>query len=242
VIDGDIGSLDDAENSLLAAKDLFEESGESSMAGKIFAQLAYIWIDANPEKSLRYLREARAIIAPDEIRLITLCEINRTDCLITLGLTKEALLAFSDIARLCEQFTDPFVQLRLRFLEGRLLEVIERYKEADIIFREVIAADLDQRSIKAYFLDLAYLFGSYVRRGDGAGAVGVCNEELAQIDILELGNSAEEPIRDLWEGLKERAERGAIKGNLVERSRKYIRSQWSFLGGDPLASKESAVK
>src|SRR3954469_6331299 len=242
VIDGDIGSLDDAENSLLAAKDLFEEVGDASMLGKVLAQLAYIWIDANPEKSLRYLREARAIIPSDEIRLITLCEINRTDCLITLGLTKEALLAFSEIARLCEQFTDPFVQLRLRFLEGRLLEAIERYKEADVIFREVIAADLDQRSIKAYFLDLAYLFDSYIRRGDSAGAVGVCNEALAQIDILELGNSAEEPIRDLWEGLKDRAERGAIKGNLVERSRKYIRSQWSFLGGDPLASNESAVK
>jgi hypothetical protein len=127
-------------------------------------------------------------------------------------------------------------------LEGRFLEAIELYKEADIIFREVIAADLDQRSIKAYFLDLAYLFGSYIRRDDGAGAVEVCNEALAQIDILELGNSAEEPIRDLWDGLKERAKRGAIKGNLVERSRKYIRSQWSFLRGDPLASKESAVK
>lgn len=242
VMDGDIGSLDDAEASLLQAKEFFEQAGEPSLVGKALAQLAYIWIDADPTKSILYLSHARRVIAPDEIRLRTLCEINRTDCLITLGAIRKALLQFSETYKLCEQFTDPFVQLRLRFLEGRLLEAMERFKEADSIFREVISVDLEQRSTKAYFLDLAYLFGSYIRRGDAASASAVCSEALAQLSDLDLGDNSEAPIRDLWSGLKRRAESGTVGNDLLERSRRYIRSQWSFLGGDPLASRESPVR
>jgi len=40
-------------------------------------------------------------------------------------------------------FSDPFFQLRRRFMAGRLLEGLGRYAEADSMFREVIALDLE---------------------------------------------------------------------------------------------------
>ncbi len=241
VIDGDVGSLDDAEAFLLKAKDCFDEAGECRLVAKALAQLGYIWIDANPERSLRYLKDARSLIPPDDKKLFLLCEINRMDCLLTLGHKRQALRRFFNATTLSEQFGDPFIQLRMRFLAGRLMESFERYEEADAIFLEVIAADLERRSTKALYLDLVYLFGSYIRRTDLLSAARVCDEALQQLEVLELDESSEEQMRDLWEGLKDRAQRGAVGVALLERSRRYIRSQWNFSGGDPLAAKESAV-
>jgi len=241
VIDGDIGSLESADSLLHRAKDCFASAGESQLVARTLAQLAYIWIDADPRKSLAYLGEVRPLIPSDDLRLRILCEINRVDCLITLGSHGEALRRFAGLSDLCEQFADPFVRLRLRFQSGRLLEAFRRFPEADAVFREVISVDLEQRSTKALFLDLVYLFGSYVRRGDLSGASEICDEAIEQLADLELGDSAEDKMRALWQGLKERAQRGVVTLSLVDRSKHYIRSQWNFLGGDPLASKESAV-
>ena len=241
VIDGDIGSLDSADTHLHRAKDCFASAGETQLVAKTLAQLAYIWIDADPKKSLAYLGEVRPLIPAEDLKLRVLCEINRVDCLITLGLNREALRRFADLSDLCEQFVDPFVRLRLRFQFGRLLEASRRFSEADAVFREVISVDLEQRSTKALFLDLVYLFGSYVRRGDFSGAAEVCEDAIEQLTALELGDSPEAKMRALWQGLMERAQGGAVALSIVDRSKHYIRNQWSLLGGDPLASKESAV-
>jgi tetratricopeptide (TPR) repeat protein len=241
VINGDIGSLDDAEAFLLKAKDCFEEAGEGRLVAKAWAQLGYIWIDADPERSLRYLKNARSLILPDDRKLFLLCEINRMDCLLTLGHRRQALRRFVDATALSEQFGDPFVQLRMRFLAGRLLESFEKYDEADAIFLEVIAADLERRSTKALYLDLVYLFGSYIRRSDLLSAASVCDDALQQLEVLELDESSERQMRHLWEGLKDSAQSGAVGLALLERSRHYIRSQWNLSGGDPMAAKESAV-
>lgn len=240
-IEGDIGSLTNAENTLKRAVACFSSAGETRLVAKVLVQLAYIWIDADAHKSLEYLDTVAPLIPPFDKKLFILAEINRIDCLLTLGSHRLALRRFSRLAELMDQFADPFLQLRRRFQAGRLLEGFRRFPEADTIFREVIAADLEQRSTKSLYLDLIYLFGSYVLRGDLARAVEVCQDALRQLAILELDTASEQQMKGLWSTLGRLAQQGAVGMELIEKSRRFIRNQWKTAGGDELATKESAV-
>ena len=109
------------------------------------------------------------------------------------------------------------------------------------MFREVIAVDLEQRSVKALYLDYNYVFGSYIRRKDFEAAEKICGEALSQLPFLDLDASSEKQMRELWEGLSSKARSRAVGEKLVLRSRRFIRSQWRTQTADPLATKESAV-
>jgi tetratricopeptide (TPR) repeat protein len=240
-IEGDIGSLQDAELTLQRAKACFGAAGETRLAARTLVQLAYIWMDAEPLRSLDYLQDVASFIPSDDKRLFLLAESTRIDCLITLGSNREALRRFVNHAELWDQFADPFFQLRRRFMAGRLLEGFGYFAEADAIFREVIAADLEQRSTKSLFLDLLYLFGSYVRREDWPRAIEVCQDALRQLSVLDLDPDSEEQMRGLWSNLGRHAQKHAVGRVVVEKSRRFIRSQWRMARGDALATKESAI-
>jgi len=143
-IDDDQGALESADEKLRLARRCFEESREPRLLARTLIQLAYIWMDADPNKSLEYLLLVGPFIPPDDKRLQILAESTRIDCLITLGSTAEALRRFMNLAEIWDQFPDPFFQLRRRFMAGRLLEGLGRYVEADTMFREVIAVDLEE--------------------------------------------------------------------------------------------------
>jgi hypothetical protein len=240
-IDDDQGALESADEKLRLARRCFEDSREPRLLARTLIQLAYIWMDADPNKSLEYLLLVGPFIPPDDKRLQILAESTRIDCLITLGSTAEALRRFMNLAEIWDQFADPFFQLRRRFMAGRLLEGLGYYMEADTMFREVIAVDLEERSTKALYLDLIYLFSSYIRREEYDLAIEVCNDALLQLNLLELDASSERQMRELWTGLKERSEQREVGLDLLARSRRFIRSQWRTMGGDALATKESAV-
>lgn len=240
-IEGDVGSLENAENALKRALDCFNSAGERRLSAKVLVQLAYIWIDADARKSLEYLDVVAPLIPPFDKRLLILAENNRIDCLLTLGSNRIALRRFSSIGELMDQFADPFLQLRRQFQAGRLLESFNRFSEADTIFREVIAADLEQRSVKSLYLDLLYLFGSYVLRGDLARSIEVCRDAIRQLDILELDEASEKQMKALWSTLGRLAQQGSVEITQIEKSRRFIRNQWKTVGGDALATKESSI-
>src|SRR5206468_11704335 len=132
---------------------------------------------------------ADPMIPATDRRLAMFAESIRVDALVTLGAAREAMRRFEALCELYDQFGDPFVQLRRRFTAGRLLEAVGRYDEADKLFNEVIAADLEQRSNKSFFLDLVYLLHSNLRRGDVAGSVSACERALAAISLLDLDDA-----------------------------------------------------
>lgn len=240
-IDDDLGDLEAANDKLRSARECFEKSGDTQLLARTLIQLGYIWMDANPERSLGFIRLVEPIIAPEDKRSQILAETTRIDCLITIGHVAEALSRYMQLSVIWDQFSDPFFQLRRRFVAGRLLEGLGHFDEADALFREVIAADLGQRSIKALYLDLIYLFGSYVRREDFESASKVCEEALTQLPFLELDRSSELQMRELWEGLNTRTGDRSVGDKVVARSRRFIRSQWRTQTADPLATKESAI-
>ncbi len=239
-IEGDLGNLDLASDLLARAADKFMAAGELGLAAKSMVQNGYVWLDAEAAKTLSFLACAESLIPMEDKRLHMFAESIRVDALITLGETHEAMRRFDDLGATLDQFTDPFVQLRRQFTIGRLLEALGRFEEAEAIFRDAIAVDLDRRSSRAFFLDLVYLVGFKSRLGDLEGALEVCEMALSAIDSLVLDYKSQEQIKRIWEGLDKMIRAGALETRLLVKVKLYIKTQWRILGGDALLVKESA--
>jgi len=241
-IEGDLGFLEKAESLLTSAAESFLLAGTPKWAAKATIQIAYVVLDVSPERTVDFLGRAESLIPQAERRLAMFAESIRVDALITLGFTREAMRRFAFLTELYDQFGDPFIQLRRRFTAGRLLEAVGRFEEADILFNDVIAADLDQRSNKSFFLDLVYLLDSYIRRGDILGAMGACEKALDAITVLDIDDVAQKQMRDVWAGLRERIQAGGGANlKIILKARRFIKTQWRTVGGDALLIKESAV-
>ena len=240
-IEGDIGDLHRADEVLTQARKNFEAAGERRLAARTVVQLAYVLMDAEPERSLALLQESGFTIPDNDKRLSLLAESTRIDCLITLGHCAEALRRFADLSDLWDQFADPFFQLRRKFMSGRLLEGLGHFEDADSLFNQVIAVDLEQRSTKSLFLDMIYLYGSYVKRGDLGKAMETCQRAIRDLGVLELETDSERQMRQLWNSLGKQAQQGKVSLETLLKARGFIRNQWRVMGGDLLATKESAV-
>jgi hypothetical protein len=96
---------------------------------------------------------------------------------------------------------------------------------------------LEQGFIKDFFLDLVYLFGFYLRRGQSADAIAVCRRAAQELPLLddEEGSSeqARTQIRMVWRSLEEEVRRGNIQLGATNVLRSYIRSHWRFPASDP---------
>ncbi|MES1241649.1 MAG: hypothetical protein ABUT39_08515 [Acidobacteriota bacterium] len=181
------------------------------------------------------------MIPKEDGRLYMFAESIRVDALITTGRTQEASARFDSLTFLYDQFGDPFVQLRRRFTAGRLLEAIGRFDDADALFAEVVAADLEQRSNKSYFLDQVYMVGSFFRRGDLSRAAEVCRQSLDALSVMELDEASEAQMRKLWASIAAKLAGDRITLSALTAARQYVKTQWRVVGGDALLVKESAV-
>jgi tetratricopeptide (TPR) repeat protein len=241
LIEGDCGSLERAEELLNHATENFMAVGARGYAAKAKIQIAYVLLDVAPERSIEILSTAEKLIPETDKRLAMFAESIHIDALITRGQAHEALLRFDSLSSLYEQFGDPFVQLRRRFTAGRLLESLGYFPEADSLFSEVIAADLEQRSNKSYFLDQIYMVSSYLRRGDTEGGVNVCTQAIASLSAMDLDEESADQMRKLWSSIAAKLQGERLTLSVITAARQYIKTQWRVVGGDALLVKESAV-
>jgi tetratricopeptide (TPR) repeat protein len=241
LIEGDCGGLERAEELLNRATENFMEVSSRGYAAKAKIQIAYVLLDVAPERSIEILSTAEKMIPESDKRLTMFAESIRIDALITRGQAHEALLRFDSLFSLYEQFGDPFVQLRRRFTAGRLLESLGYFSEADSLFAEVIAADLEQRSNKSYFLDQIYMVGSYLRRGDAESGVKVCTQAIMALSSMDLDEESEGQMRKLWSSIAAKIKSERLTLSVITAARQYIKTQWRVVGGDALLVKESAV-
>jgi tetratricopeptide (TPR) repeat protein len=240
-IEGDLGGLARAEELLERAAESFNQAGAPRLAAKAIIQIAYVVLDVAPERTVCFLRRAEPLIPWSDRRLSMFAESIRVDALITLGCAREAMRRFESLTLIYDQFSDPFVQLRRRFTAGRLLEAVGRVEEATLLFNDVIASDLEQRSNKSFFLDLVYLLDSCAKRGDVSGALAACDRALEAVQVLDLDELAQQQMRELWSGLRRHVTVNSKGFQVIIRARQYIKTQWRTVGGDALLIKESTL-
>jgi tetratricopeptide (TPR) repeat protein len=236
-LESDLGNVSEAGRLLRQAIGLFEAASQAFLMSTALAQLAYLLLDTDPAESLRVIEECLSLIPPENPRLVVFAESIKIDCLMALGAPQEALLRFYGLKALYEQFREPFIQLRRRFTAARLLEYLGRPQKAERLFQEVIGADLEHGLVKDFFLDLAYLFGFFLRAGQLSQAVAVCQRAAEELSLLEAeeggGEPAREQMRMVWHRLEEGVKKGTVEVGATAILRSYIKAHWKRPASDP---------
>lgn len=236
-LEDDLGNTEEAARILRRAVELFETAGQTFLFSRTLTQLAYILVDLDPGESLRVVEKALALVPDNNPRLAMFAAGIKIHCLISLGAPQEALVWFSSLKAMHEQFREPLILLRRRFNAGRLLEYLGRSKKAEVLFQEVIAGDLEHGLVKDFFLDLVYLFGFYLRKGQTSDAIAVCRRASQELSLLDDEEGSAETARDqmrmVWRSLEEEVKRGTVDLGATKVLRNYIKAHWRFPASDP---------
>ena len=236
-LEDDLGNTEEAAEILRRAGELFETSGQTFLLSRTLTQLAYILVDLDAAESLRIVEKALSLIPDNNPRLVMFAEGIKIHCLISLGAPQEALVRFSRLKSIQQQFREPLIQLRRRFNAARLLEYLGRTKKAEVLFQEVIAGDLEHGLVKDFFLDLVYLFGFYLRKGQTSDAIAVCRRASQELSLLDDEEGSSEPARDqmrvVWRNLEVEVRRGTVDLGATATLRNYIKAHWRFPASDP---------
>jgi tetratricopeptide (TPR) repeat protein len=229
-LEDDLGNTGEAARLLRRAASLFEAASETFLRSKTLVKLAYTLADGDPSESLRVIEQALAVIPANHPRLAWFAEIIRINCLVTMGAPLEALLRFNGLKELQEQFREPFMQLRGRFTAARLLEHLGRPQKAEIRFQEVIAGDLEHGFVKDFCLDLVYLLGFHLRRGQTSEAIAVCRRASEELSVLDDEEGTSELARDqmqaVWRSLEEEVKKGTVDLGATTVLKSYIKAHW----------------
>jgi tetratricopeptide (TPR) repeat protein len=236
-LEDDLGNPLEAAGILRRAEGLFEKTEQTFLRSRTFVQLAYVLVDLDPSESLRAIEQALSLIPDDHHRLTLFAEGIKIDCLLALGSTQEALLRFKVLKRLHEQFREPLIQLRVRFTAALILEHLGRSQKAVSLFEEVIAGDLEHGLVKNFFLDLVYLFGFYLRRGQTSEAIALCRRAGQELSLLEdeegSGETARDQMREVWRSLEEEVRKGTVGLGATTVLRNYIKAHWRTPASEP---------
>jgi tetratricopeptide (TPR) repeat protein len=236
-LEDDLGNIEEAARILRRAAGLFETAEETFLISRTLTQLAHILFDLDPAESLRVVEKALALIPANDPRLALIAEGIRMNCLVTIGAPQEALLRLDDLKESYEQFREPVIQLRRRYTEARILENLGRPQKAESLFQEVIAGDLEHGLVKDFYLDLVYLFGFHLRRGQSSEAIAVCRRAGQELSLLEdeegLAEPARDQMREVWRSLEEEVRRGTVDLGAPAVLRSYIKAHWRTPASEP---------
>jgi len=112
-----------------------------------------------------------------------------------------------------------------------------RLRLSEAFFQEVIADELEHGLVKDFFLDLVYLFGFYLRRGQTSDAIAVCRRASQELPLLDDEEGSSEPAREqmrmVWKKLEDEVRKGNVELGATQVLRKYVRSHWRFPANDP---------
>ncbi len=236
-LEADLGNIEEAGRLLRQAAALFEAAAQTFLRSRTLTQLAYVLVDTDPAESLRVVDQALSLIPANHPRLVLFAESIKVDCLLGIGAPQEALRRFKALKGLYDQFREPYIQLRRRFTAARILEKLGRPQKAESLYQEVIVGNLEHGLVRNFFLDLVYLFGFHLRRGQSAEAIAVCQRASQELSLLDdeegSGASARAQMRAVWRGLETEVRRGAVDLGAVTVLRNYIQTHWRAPADDP---------
>lgn len=217
------GHLSEAMTLLERCHKIYETSKDWHWVARTLVQMAHTLVDVEPIRGLACLDQASPLIPPEDVTLQWLAANLCTRGLIETGQVTQALLAFQHAESLLDTQTRPNARLTNTFTAARLLELMDRLKEAERLFEEVITGYLEQELYKDAFLTFLHLFGFHIRAGSAEKAVDVCRRALDLLDLLELGH---DQLRAVWTQLMDAARRQALTGHSLAMARNYLRVHW----------------
>jgi tetratricopeptide (TPR) repeat protein len=225
-LQNDQGEREGAMASLEKCRLLYEALCDWQLLAHTLVKMAHCILGHNPAEGLALLDLAGVCIPGEEPSLRWLAESNRAECLINLGQATDALAAFGEAERLRPLQQRPDSGVRAVFTAARLLEALGRMSEAEILFDEALAGDLEQGYDKHILLDLLYVFAFHVRSGRPERAAKLCLETLSQIERQDTVLHAQ--LRAAFVQLIKAAREDGLSEQMVEEATEYLRAHWRY--------------
>ena len=166
----DQGRFEEAAETLDVVIDIYHEVKEIHRKGRaILSKGLFIGYSGQPELAIQLLSEGLSLVEWDrEPRLVLMARHNYAWFLNDCGRCEEALCHLQRFRHSYhELFPEPWTELRLAWLEGRIASGLERFDEAEVILREARGRSVEQGlgfEASMITLDLAAL---YLRQGKG---------------------------------------------------------------------------
>jgi tetratricopeptide (TPR) repeat protein len=226
----DQGQIPKALEALGKCSTIYENLSEWALLARALVKMANVLEPSEPARGLVVLDRAVPLIPIEDSLLRLFAEMLRVDCLINLQRPNEALQVFRRYSHLLTASPRMRPRLRGRFTTARLLDALGFERQAEPVYDEVIAGDIEHELYKDAFLDLLYLYGRHMKAGDLEKAVRVCQKALTD---PTLAAAAHEQIRDLWTQLLEAANHQAISQERLKDLRVYFSVHWKHPAATP---------
>lgn len=220
----DQGARNEALALLEECRRIHEARSDWPLVARTLVQMAHCVVDHDPERGLGLLEQARVFLPPEDGALRWLAESNRTECLVNLGRMGEALQAFGEAERLRTLHHRRSADLRSTFTAGRLLEAVGRLGEAEILFEDAVAGDLERRLYRDALLNLLYVVGFHIRQGRPDRAAEMSLHALAEMEREDA--AVHEQLRSVWVQLIEAAQEQALDDGMLAEAAGYLQAHW----------------
>lgn len=218
----DLGRRDPAISVLKQARGIYVQLGDQQLVAKILLQVANALRDVDPQQAYEVAGEALGLLDRDEARLVMLAQSIRIECLIELGEARQALFGFQAVRSLYAQFPEAGIQLRVLFMEARLLEAFGKLRDAERLFERVVRGFWEARLYKDSLVDRLYLFAFHFNRGALAKAERVCKAGLKQLASVD----AHPQMKSVWTELLASLQAGVLDAQALHAVRSYMTLHW----------------
>jgi tetratricopeptide (TPR) repeat protein len=202
---------------------IYEEARAWPLVARTLVKAGNTLVDHDPERALVLAEKALPMIPANDPVLRWLAESVCVESLIEMGEMGQALQAFQIAESLRSGHARADAGRRSNFTAARLLEGLGHFREAEMLFEAVIAEGFEREAYREAFLDILYLFGMHVRRGETEKAVALCRLALARLDLFGVGH---EQLRAVWVELRDAATRRAIRLESLGEVREFVRVHW----------------
>jgi tetratricopeptide (TPR) repeat protein len=209
---------------------LYEGEKAWTLVARTLVQTAHTLVESDAERALSFSEQALPYIPAGDPVLRWLAESIRTESLIEMGEIGQALQAFHLAESLRGSHARADAGLRSNYTAARLLEALGHVREAEHLFEAAIAEAFEREAYREAFLDILYLFGLHLRRGETEKAVALCGFAIARLDLLEVGH---EQLKTVWQELMDAATRRAIGLEALAEVRQFLKVHWKHPAAKP---------
>lgn len=214
-----------------SCKAIYEGLSDWAQLARTLVQRVNVLVEVEPASALGVLERATPLLPAEDAELTILAELLRVKCLIGLKRPTEAV----EVYRRCFQLfmVSPKIRLRIRggFTGAQLLDALGSDQQADRLFYEMVASDIEHELYKDAFLDLLYLYERHAKAGDLDKAALVCRRALTDASLAAV---AHDQLRTLWEELLETTTRHqAVSQDLLRELRQYLGAHWKHPADQP---------
>jgi tetratricopeptide (TPR) repeat protein len=222
-LSADQGQIVEALAILDECRTLYEGAKAWPLVARTLVQIAHLHVDHDPTRAVSLVMKALPMIPANDPVLRWLAESIRTESLIEMGETSQALQTFQLVESLRRSHARSDAGRRSNFTAARLLEALGHLREAELLFEAAIAEAFEREVYREAFLDILYLFGLHVRHGATEKAVALCRMAIERLDLFGVGH---EQLRAVWTELRDAATQRALRVEALAEVRQFLKVHW----------------